>query len=241
MMPQGNLFNLTVRLNVDSLFFLGTGNLINILKITPESAMKFGAYEQIKILMGKDGDQLEPMQRFLAGTAAGWVAQTFVYPMEVLKTRLALRRTGEFSSTADCIRKIYQDGGIKGFFRGYPMNCMGIGGIGVNFAIYETLKNKHKEMNPEQPQPSVSALILISNVSSSCAMYSTYPLFLVTTKMQSSADPRDNPLSLAREVLAKDGPRGFFKGALANLSKVLPSSCIGKCICYSYSPDTETK
>lgn len=190
--------------------------------------MKFGAYEQIKVIMGKDGDQLEPMQRFLAGTAAGWIAQTFIYPAEVLKTRLALRETGQYSSTADCVRKIYQNGGLKAFYRGYPMNCMGIGGIGVNFAIYETLKNKYKDMYPENPQPSVPALILISNTSSSCAMYSTYPLFLITTKMQSSTNPADNPLSLAREVLVKDGMRGFFKGALANLSKVLPSSCICK-------------
>ncbi len=147
------------------------GNLINCLKVTPESALKFGTYEQIKTMIGNDNDKLDPMERFLAGTAAGWISQTFVYPMEVLKTRLALRNTGEYSSTIDCIWKINQNGGIKAFYKGYLMNCMGVGGMGVNFAVYETLKNKYRDMNPENPEPSVTALILISNTSSTCAVY----------------------------------------------------------------------
>ena len=61
--------------------------------------------------MGKDGAQLEPLQRFYAGTAAGWIAQSSIYPMEVLKTRLALRKTGQYSSVIDCIGKIYKNEG----------------------------------------------------------------------------------------------------------------------------------
>jgi solute carrier family 25 phosphate transporter 23/24/25/41 len=95
------------------------GNLINVLKITPESAIKFTSYEQIKILMGQDGAQLKPFEKFLAGTSAGFIAQSTIYPMEVLKTRLALRKTGEFNGISDCVRKIYHKEGIKAFYRGY--------------------------------------------------------------------------------------------------------------------------
>lgn len=207
---------------------LWRGNLINVIKITPESAIKFAAYEQVKKMMGKDGAQLEPLQRFYAGTAAGWIAQSSIYPMEVLKTRLALRKTGQYSSVIDCIGKIYKnEGGIRAFYRGYVMNSIGIAGVGVNFMIYETCKNKYKQYYPENPQPSVPALIFISNISSTAAMFSTYPIFLIRTKMQSSTNPNHNIMSLARDVITRDGPRGFYRGALANLTKVLPSSCIG--------------
>ena len=61
--------------------------------------------------MGKEGAQLDPLSRFYAGTAAGWIAQTAIYPMEVLKTRLALRKTGQYSGMADCLQKIYKNEG----------------------------------------------------------------------------------------------------------------------------------
>ncbi len=190
-------------------------------------ALKFAAYEQIKRVTGKEGVQLEPLTRFYAGTLAGWFAQSTIYPMEVLKTRLALRQTGQYSGVIDCLTKIYKtEGGIKAFYRGYVMNTLGIAGIGVDFMIYETLKSKYKNVT-HRDQPSVPALILISNVSSTCGMFSTYPLYLIRTKMQASADPSKNILTLSKEVLAKDGPIGFYKGASANLAKVLPASCIG--------------
>lgn len=118
--------------------------------------------------------------------------------------------------------------GIRAFYRGYVMNTMGIAGIGVDFMIYETLKNKYIAMHPDNPSPSIPAIILISNTSSTFGMFSTYPLYLIRTKMQSSTSPNHNIASLAKDIFAKDGVTGFYKGAFANLTKVLPASCIGK-------------
>ena len=69
--------------------------------------------------------------------------------MEVLKTRLALRKTGQFNGISDCVRKIYKNEGIKAFYRGYLMNSLGIAGVGVDLALYETLKSKYKELYPK--------------------------------------------------------------------------------------------
>ncbi|CAF0711259.1 unnamed protein product [Brachionus calyciflorus] len=206
---------------------LWRGNLINVLKITPESALKFTAYEQIKILMGKEGEQLPTFQKFISGTLAGFIAQSTIYPMEVLKTRLALRKTGEFNGISDCIRKIYKTDGLKAFYRGYLMNTLGIAGVGIDLAIYETLKNKYQNLYPENPQPSVLALLFIANTSSTTAMLSTYPLFLIRTKMQSSSNTKDGILSIAKKVYATNGVLGFYKGSLANLAKVAPAASIG--------------
>ena len=177
--------------------------------------------------MGQEGEQLPPFQKFLSGTMAGFIAQSTIYPMEVLKTRLALRKTGEFNGISDCVRKIYQKDGMKAFYRGYLMNTLGIAGVGIDLAIYETLKSKYKHMYPENPQPSVLALLVIANTASSAAMFSTYPLFLIRTKMQSSANPSDNILSIAGRVYKTNGIFGFYKGSLANLAKVAPAASIG--------------
>lgn len=177
--------------------------------------------------MGQEGEQLPPFQKFLSGTLAGFIAQSTIYPMEVLKTRLALRKTGEFNGMFDCVKKIYKHDGLKAFYRGYLMNTLGIAGVGIDFAIYETLKNKYKETYPDNPQPSVLALLAIANSASTMAMFSTYPLFMIRTRMQSSTNPNDNIMSIAKKVFKNDGILGFYRGSLANLAKVAPAASIG--------------
>lgn len=99
------------------------GNGINVLKIAPESAIKFAAYEQVKRLIRQDENR--PMaiyERFAAGACAGGISQSTIYPLEVLKTRLALGKSGQYSSILDAAVKIYANEGIKSFYRGYIPN-----------------------------------------------------------------------------------------------------------------------
>ncbi|MEQ2169055.1 hypothetical protein GOODEAATRI_020966 [Goodea atripinnis] len=63
---------------------LWRGNGVNIIKIAPESALKFMAYEQIKRLIGSDKETLSILERFVAGSLAGVIAQSTIYPMEVI-------------------------------------------------------------------------------------------------------------------------------------------------------------
>ncbi|XP_003938906.2 mitochondrial adenyl nucleotide antiporter SLC25A23 isoform X6 [Saimiri boliviensis] len=64
---------------------LWRGNGINVLKIAPESAIKFMAYEQIKWAILGQQETLHVQERFVAGSLAGATAQTIIYPMETLK------------------------------------------------------------------------------------------------------------------------------------------------------------
>lgn len=64
-------------------------------------------------------------ERFIAGALAGAVAQTIIYPAEVLKTRLALRKTGQYSGIWDAFRKIRGQEGWRALYRGYLPNLVG--------------------------------------------------------------------------------------------------------------------
>ena len=56
----------------------------------------------------------------------------------MLKTRLALRRTGQFSGISDCARQIFRKEGLRAFYRGYVPNMLGIiPYAGIDLAIYE--------------------------------------------------------------------------------------------------------
>jgi solute carrier family 25 phosphate transporter 23/24/25/41 len=56
----------------------------------------------------------------------------------VLKTRLALRKTGEYKSILDAAKKIFKNEGLKSFYRGYVPNMFGIiPYAGIDLACYE--------------------------------------------------------------------------------------------------------
>lgn len=77
-------------------------------------------------------------ERFVAGAIAGFVSQTFVYPLDVLKVRLCLRRSGEINNWPDAIKRIYHFEGPKAFWRGYALNQFGIiPYAGFDLACYE--------------------------------------------------------------------------------------------------------
>lgn len=148
------------------------GNGINVIKIAPESAIKFAAYEQIKQLIRQNENR--PMaiyERFAAGACAGGISQTAIYPLEVLKTRLALRKTGQYKSIVDAAMQIYRNEGVKSFYRGYAPNLLGIiPYAGIDLAVYETLKNKYlKEY--ENKQPSFLVLLACGSASSTLGKF----------------------------------------------------------------------
>lgn len=95
---------------------LWRGNFLSTLKVGPEMAFRFTAYERIKHMISET--PAHPiLQRSVAGACAGIIGNTIIYPMEVMKTRMTIRRSGEYSGIFDAIRKIYTNEGPKAFYR----------------------------------------------------------------------------------------------------------------------------
>lgn len=161
------------------------GNGINVMKIAPETAIKFAAYEQVKRLIRQN--ESRPMtiyERFVAGACAGGFSQTIIYPFEVLKTRLALRKTGQYTGILDATQKIYRIEGIRSFYRGYIPNLLGIiPYAGIDLAVYETLKKKYLS-HYEKEQPSFLLLLGCGSASSTLGQVCSYPLALIRTRLQ---------------------------------------------------------
>ena len=211
---------------------LWRGNGINVIKIAPESALKFGCYEEVKrLIKGDSCRELSIYERFLAGSFAGAASQTVIYPLEVMKTRLALRRTGEITGIMACARQICRNEGLRGFYRGYWPNLFGIiPYAGIDLAIYETLKNKILLGQAELGKPpSAVVLLTCGTFSSCCGQIAAYPLALIRTKLQSQAglgaklslpQEQTHALGLARFILKTEGVRGLYRGIVPNFCKV---------------------
>lgn len=188
---------------------LWRGNGINVLKIAPESAIKFAAYEQVKrFIRGEENRPMSIFERFVAGACAGSVSQSAIYPLEVLKTRLALRKTGQYTGMLDAAKKIYKVEGVRSFYRGYIPNVLGnfliqhifeskwhrmflgiIPYAGIDLAVYETLKKKYLAKHTEhQEAPPILLLLACGSASSTLGQVCSYPLALVRTRLQAQCN-----------------------------------------------------
>ncbi|XP_078282561.1 calcium-binding mitochondrial carrier protein SCaMC-2-B isoform X2 [Rhinoraja longicauda] len=211
---------------------LWRGNGINAIKIAPESALKFMAYEQIKRIIGSNQQTLGILERLVAGSLAGVIAQSTIYPMEVLKTRLALRKTGQYSGMLHCAKHIFKKEGITAFYKGYVPNMLGIiPYAGIDLAIYETLKNSWlQRCATDSVDPGVFVLLACGTVSSTCGQLASYPLALVRTRMQAQATTegatQHTMLGLFRHILSTEGAFGLYRGLAPNFMKVIPAVSI---------------
>uniref|UniRef100_UPI0037E894AD mitochondrial adenyl nucleotide antiporter SLC25A24 isoform X2 n=1 Tax=Semicossyphus pulcher TaxID=241346 RepID=UPI0037E894AD len=220
---------------------LWRGNGINVLKIAPETAIKFTAYEQIKNVMRGNNERrnLRVHERFVAGSLAGATAQTAIYPMEVLKTRLTLRNTGQYSGIADCAKQILQKEGVRAFYKGYLPNLLSIVPYaGIDLAVYETLKFTWLNRNRGLADPGVMVLVGCGAVSSTCGQLASYPLALIRTRMQAQASikgaPKPSMLALIHNIVTKEGVAGLYRGISPNLLKVIPAVSVSYVV-YEYT------
>ncbi|VDL91280.1 unnamed protein product [Schistocephalus solidus] len=240
---------------------LWRGNFVNVVKIAPETAIKYTTYERYKRLL-MENDSLgffeghSAMTKFSAGAMAGLTAQSVIYPMEVLRTRMCLRKTGQYSSILDCGRKIYHELGVVGFYRGYFVNVAGIlPYAGIELATYEWLKSiyiyrymrhiLHLSPRVISDHPAISyvhppahTIPFLAASASMLAVVLTYPMALIRSKMQASfywkhplcvggnPHPKLTLPSLLSAIWRDDGVIGLYRGMGANLIKVLPATAI---------------
>ncbi|XP_017784896.1 PREDICTED: calcium-binding mitochondrial carrier protein SCaMC-2 isoform X2 [Nicrophorus vespilloides] len=221
---------------------LWRGNGINVLKIAPESAIKFAAYEQVKrFIKGDSKHQLGIYERFCAGALAGGISQSAIYPLEVLKTRLALRKTGQYKGIMDAAYKIYVQEGIMSFYRGYIPNILGIiPYAGIDLAVYETLKKKYLQAHASE-QPSFYLLLACGSISSTLGQMCSYPLALIRTRLQAQvvteATVDRSSVSMTgvfKTIIKKEGVLGLYRGITPNFIKVMPAVSISYVV-YEYS------
>lgn len=193
------------------------------------------AYEQCKRLIQKykNGGDLTIVERFLAGSTAGAISQTLIYPMEVLKTRLALRKTGQLDNgLIHFAQKMWKKEGPICFYKGYVPNLLGIiPYAGIDLAIYETLKKLYVTHHKDGSEPGVLALLACGTCSSTCGQLASYPLALVRTRLQAraiSGDPLqpDTMTGQFRYILSNEGFFGLYRGIAPNFMKVIPAVSI---------------
>ncbi|KAJ8536126.1 hypothetical protein K7X08_034527 [Anisodus acutangulus] len=216
-------------------FFRGNG--LNVMKVAPESAIKFYAYEMLKNVIastkGEEQGDIGASGRLVAGGLAGAVAQTTIYPMDLVKTRLQTHACegGKVPNLGKLSKDIWIQEGPRAFYRGLIPSLLGIiPYAGIDLAAYETLKDLSKIYILHDSEPGALVQLGCGTISGALGATCVYPLQVVRTRMQAQHTNTDAAYKgmpdVFRRTFQHEGLRGFYKGLFPNLLKVVPAASI---------------
>ncbi|PYH48293.1 putative mitochondrial folate carrier protein Flx1 [Aspergillus saccharolyticus JOP 1030-1] len=214
-------------------------------------ALYFLCYGNIKDLMrtwrgGTPGQGLSSTDYFLSSASAGMITSVLTNPIWVIKTRMLSSGSqvpGAYASLSKGARQIFRSEGIFGFYRGLVPALLGVSHGALQFMAYEQLKLYRTRMMPgvvsngadglssRRPAPSDLGNVdyfVMSSLSKLFAGCVTYPYQVLRSRLQTY----DAHLAYAgvgdavRKIWAREGVKGFYKGLMPNMLRVLPNTWV---------------
>ncbi|KAL9937183.1 hypothetical protein V8E36_003592 [Tilletia maclaganii] len=215
------------------------GNGLNVVKIFPESAIKFMSYEMSKRAFAKyvdgvtDSRDISGTSRFLSGGIGGITSQLAIYPIETLKTRLmASQKPGQQQKLLlKTARDMYNNGGLRLYYRGLTAGLIGVFPYSaIDMSAFEGIKLFYIKYTGKE-EPGVLALLAFGSISGSVGATTVYPLNLIRTRLQAAGTPAhpqtyDGFLDAVRRTYKNEGLVGFYRGLVPTLAKVVPAVSI---------------
>ncbi|GAB0137177.1 hypothetical protein EsDP_00005455 [Epichloe bromicola] len=227
-------------------FFAGNG--LNVIKIMPETAIKFGSYEAAKRALANfeghgDPRQINSYSKFTAGGVAGMIAQFCVYPLDTLKFRLQCETVKGGLTGSALVRqtalKMYADGGVRACYRGVTMGLIGMFPYSaIDMGMFELLKKsyqsyyaRHAGCHEDDIIPGNIATGIIGATSGAIGATVVYPLNVVRTRLQTQGTMMHQATytgiwDVTQKTIQREGYRGLYKGLTPNLLKVAPALSI---------------
>jgi solute carrier family 25 phosphate transporter 23/24/25/41 len=238
----------------DGVTGLFRGNLINVTKATPETAIRLYVFEKVKFyLKAIHGEKLSTDKLFISGAIAGITASFSIFPLDVIKTRLSAAPSGTYNGILDTMHKLYKEGGVRIFYKGVEASlCSAMPNSGLNLCCYELLKRLFSGSyeNDNSKYLSTPTLMLTGGLSAMISSSLLYPLQTIQSRiiMQglSKSDMHmirfnapffyigDNLIikkkqtmkQVMKSTFQKEGIRGFFKGYVPGISKIIIGNAI---------------
>ena len=227
-------------------FFIGNG--ANCIRIVPNSAVKFFCYERITDAIFQFRRTLDPecemnvFNRLAGGAGAGIIAMTSVYPLDMVRGRLTVQAgtVHQYNGMVDATRKIIQHEGVGSLYKGLLPSVIGvIPYVGLNFAVYETLKDMlaAKLELKSSKELSVAQSLTCGGFAGAVGQTVAYPFDVVRRRLQVAGWQGSASKTMEKakysgmmdcfgKIARYEGVGAFFHGLSANYIKVMPSIAI---------------
>ncbi|XP_021760348.1 mitochondrial adenine nucleotide transporter ADNT1-like [Chenopodium quinoa] len=235
------------------------GNGTNCARIVPNSAVKFFSYEQASkgILWlhrqqsGNADAELTPLLRLGAGATAGIIAMSATYPMDMVRGRITVQTDKspyQYRGMIHALSTILREEGPRALYKGWLPSVIGvIPYVGLNFAVYESLKEWLVKARPfglvQDSELSVTTRLGCGAVAGTIGQTVAYPLDVIRRRMQMvgwnnassivTGDGRgkvplqyNGMIDTFRKTVRHEGFGALYKGLVPNSVKVVPSISI---------------
>ncbi|NP_001002667.1 solute carrier family 25 member 36-A [Danio rerio] len=242
MAPPGPLHCLKLILEKEGPRSLFRGLGPNLVGVAPSRAIYFAAYSTSKEKLNNVFDPDSTQVHMLSAGLAGFTAITATNPIWLIKTRLQLdaRNRGERRMSAfECVRRVYQSDGLRGFYRGMSASYAGISETVIHFVIYESIKRKlieHKaNSNMDDEDESVKdasdfvGMMLAAATSKTCATSIAYPHEVIRTRLREEGSKYRSFFQTLNMVFREEGYRALYRGLTTHLVRQIPNTAIMMC------------
>merc|ERR1711998_282209 len=208
---------------------LWRGNVANCIRYVPTAACTLMFKDTIKGIFPKYNKNTDfamfAVTQVSSGAAAGGVTNTLVYPLIYVRTVLGadLGKVKKYTGMADCLMKTAKEGGFMSLYNGIVPSSVGIVVYrGVQFGLQDIIK----AFNPWQQDFTAIGLVskfIVAQVAVSASGIAAYPFDTMQRRLQIEASkPKGEQIYTGmadcfQKILKAEGPKGFFKGALANI------------------------
>ena len=198
-----------------------------------ETAIAFAMYgrflSSLKDWRQVRGEESCIVDNFLAGSGAG-VAITFVLtPVELVKCRMQIQDTlpeekRVYKGTLDCVKKIMQKEGIRGFFLGLtPCAIREIPGNGIWYGVYESVK-AYLAKNTDKSDVPMHKIAFAGSCAGAAYWSAFFPADVVKTRIQVDKDYKNHTLVRGlRDVYREGGIRALYKGWGITIARAVPA------------------
>ena len=224
---------------------LFAGNGANCLRVFPHAGVACLTYASLVKFLPSDGqlDRYEYLWRASAGGCAGVVATVCTYPLDVVRTRLAVHgNQAEYRTVTSALRHVYATGNL---WKGIRPTLYAVAPfVAIQQATYDVIKMSAMEYG--QVKPSVGFFLTCGAAAGLCAQSVVYPLDMVRRRMQADvvstgAKTAEGAAAVnttkravvshytwlaLRSVVKEEGTRGLFRGMWPTFMKVAPAVAV---------------
>lgn len=221
---------------------LFAGNLTNCIRVFPTAGIACTCYINLLALTPADNelDMMEPVYRLLCGGAAGLIANSITYPLDIIRARVTTSKTN--LSIMGCFKELTAGSrGVSGLYTGiFPTLLAAVPFAAVQNATIDIVKALAQERGWD-----ATPLVLVSAGACAGMLAQTvvYPLDVFRrrmqvahTEVQTTANKNviaDQTWLAMKSAVKQHGFRSLFAGIVPTFTKTIPAVAI-----FSYVANT---